>query len=250
MPKEETRDKKPGYLKAHLTDEAGAAPAFFLPNEATHHENETIPEHPRTTMRKDVEELWSLTEPAVRDAGLELVELEWNREAEGWVLRVYVDLPPRSDGTAAASVSFDECERVSRDLSAALDVADVIPHAYRLEVSSPGIDRPLRRLVDFQRFAGHEVKVRTTDPVDGRRNFSGTLRGADGGVVLLDCDGREYRLPVDAIARAHLVPDWEAEFRRGGEGQRPGAGASRGGGPGRERAATTAPGNRPTRSMT
>jgi ribosome maturation factor RimP len=203
-------------------------------------------------MRKDIEELWTLAEPPVRDAGLELVELEWNREAEGWVLRVYVDLAPVADPATARSVSFDECERVSRDLSAALDVADVIPHAYRLEVSSPGIDRPLRRLVDFQRFAGQEVKVRTTDPLDGRRNFSGTLRGADGGVVLLDCDGREYRVPVDAIARAHLVPDWEAEFRRGGEGQgaREGARARRGGGPGRERAATTAPGNRPTRSMT
>jgi ribosome maturation factor RimP len=205
-----------------------------LPNETTHHENETIPALNKITMRKEVEELWNLAEPHVRGAGLDLVELEWHREGDGWVLRVYVDVPP--DGPqmidGPRSVSFTECERVSRDLSAALDVADVIPHGYRLEVSSPGIDRPLRRMVDFQRFAGRQVKARLHDPVEGRKNFSGTIRGAGDGVVELDCDGRSYQLPVDAIARAHLVPDWEAEFRRGGEGS---GGGNRG--------------NRPTRSM-
>ena len=82
------------------------------------------------------------------------------------------------------------------------------------------------------RFAGQKVKVRMTDPVEGRRNFSGTIRGAGDGAVEIDCDGRCCQLPVDAIARAHLVPDWEAEFRRGGEG--PGGGNR---------------GNRPTRSV-
>jgi ribosome maturation factor RimP len=175
-------------------------------------------------MRKDVEELWTLADPVVRDAGLELVELEWNREAEGWVLRVYVDVPAGAAGGGAGS--FNECERVSRDLSAALDVADVIAHTYRLEVSSPGIDRPLRRLVDFQRFAGQKIKVRTTEAVEGRRNFSGTIHGAGNGVVEVDCDGRRYQIAVDAIARAHLVPDWDAEFRRSGDGRggRPTAG--------------------------
>jgi ribosome maturation factor RimP len=206
-------------------------------------------------MRKDVEELWTLVEPHVRGAGLELVELEWNREAEGWVLRVYVDLPPPASeitvgsseegATPQPGVSFAECERVSRDVSAALDVADVITHAYRLEVSSPGIDRPLRRLVDFQRFAGREIKVRMTDAVDGRRNFSGTIHGAGNGTVELDCDGRRYQLLVDAIARAHLVPDWDAEFRQqgGGRGGRPTAGGRPTGHPG-------GPGHRPTRSAT
>jgi ribosome maturation factor RimP len=165
-------------------------------------------------MRKDVEELWNLAEPHVREAGLELVELEWNREAEGWVLRVFVDAPP--DAPGQGGVGFRECERVSRDLSAALDVADVIPHGYRLEVSSPGIDRPMRRMVDFQRFAGRRIKIRTTDPVEGRRNFSGTIRGAGNGAVDVDCEDRSYQLPLDAIARARLVPDWEAEFRRSG----------------------------------
>jgi ribosome maturation factor RimP len=175
-------------------------------------------------MRKEVEQLWTLVEPPIRGAGLELVELEWNREAEGWVLRVYIDQPWDGQFSGGHSsnqergVSFPECERVSRDLSATLDVADVITHAYRLEVSSPGLDRPLRRTRDFARFAGQRMKARTVEMVEGRRNFSGTIRGAnlDSDVVEVECDGRSYQLPVASIARAHLVPDWEAEFRRGG----------------------------------
>jgi ribosome maturation factor RimP len=194
-------------------------------------------------MRKEVEELWKLAEAPIEGAGLELVELQWNREPEGWVLRVFIDRPG-ADG----STTFEDCERVSRDLSAALDVVDAISHAYRLEVSSPGIDRPLRRLRDFQRFAGHEAKIRTTDPVEGRRNFSGILRGAASGAgsavsaerptgegdegdgfVEVECEGKSYQLPVATIARAHLVPDWDAEFRRersdeGGEPATPGGG--------------------------
>jgi ribosome maturation factor RimP len=141
---------------------------------------------------------------------------------------------------------------VSRDLSAALDVADVIPQTYRLEVSSPGIDRPMRRMVDFQRFAGQQIKVRTTDPVEGRRNFSGTIRGAENGVVEVDCEDRSYQLPLDAIARARLVPDWEAEFRRSG-GRREGTQAEDSAGTtrsaGRANGIADAPGNRLTRSV-
>jgi ribosome maturation factor RimP len=170
-------------------------------------------------MRKEAEQLWQLVEPPVMGAGLELVELDFNREAEGWVLRVYIDRPWNNNDQGqepSPGISFDECERVSRDLSAALDVADAITHAYRLEVSSPGLERPLRRARDFQRFAGEKVKVRTVDSVEGRRNFSGTIRGANGDVVEVECDGRCYQIPASLIARAHLVPDWEAEFRRGG----------------------------------
>jgi ribosome maturation factor RimP len=116
-------------------------------------------------------------------------------------------------------VSHEDCEQVSRDLSATLDVADCIHHAYRLEVSSPGIDRPLRRERDFARFAGQEAKIRMTDPVEGRRNFSGVLAGASEGRVQINCEGRSYQLPLDMIVRANLVPDWDAEFRRSaGEG--------------------------------
>lgn len=164
--------------------------------------------------------LWDLAEPHIRGAGLELIELDFGREAGGWVLRVYIERLAREGALAAtgdegdAYVSFEDCERVSRDLSAALDVADLIPYPYRLEVSSPGIDRPLRRERDFHRFAGAKVKVRTLEAVEGRRNFSGTILGVHGGLVDVECDGQSYHVPIDAIARAQLVPDWDAEFRR------------------------------------
>jgi ribosome maturation factor RimP len=200
---------------------AGAEPAFFLPAAGSRNSSRTRKQQEglrNETMRKEAEQLWQLAEPHIAGAGLELVELDFNRESEGWVLRVYIDRPWQEGQSPDPSeaISFEECERVSRDLSAALDVADAITHAYRLEVSSPGIERPLRRARDFQRFAGQEVKVRTVDMVDGRRNFSGTIRGANGDAVEVECDGRSYQIPVDVIARAHLVPDWEAEFRRGG----------------------------------
>lgn len=177
-------------------------------------------------MRKELGNLWNLVEPVVTGAGFELVELEYGRELSGWVLRVFIDRPyqpgpylpgqegQESDVLAAPSVTHENCEAVSRDLSATLDVADVIPTAYSLEVSSPGIERPLRREKDFDRFRGQKAKIRTTDAVEGRRNFSGTLQGADKGVVTIECDGRSYQIPVDRVARANLVPDWTAEFRR------------------------------------
>ena len=175
-------------------------------------------------MRKEIDDLWQLIEPPIQGAGLELVELQWNRESEGWVLRVFIDRPegPKLPGVAEGDasvfrpvyVSHEDCERVSHDLSATLDVADAIRHAYRLEVSSPGIDRPLRREGDFIRFAGRQAKIRTTDPVEGRRNFSGVLIGAKDGQVQIDCEGRLYQLPIAIIVRANLVPDWDAEFHR------------------------------------
>ncbi len=175
-------------------------------------------------MRKEIDDLWRLIEPPIQGAGLELVELQWNREPEGWVMRVFIDGPegPKVPGGSEGGepvfqpvlVSHEDCERVSRDLSATLDVADSIHHAYRLEVSSPGIDRPLRRERDFIRFAGQPAKIRTEDPVEGRRNFSGVLIGAKDGQVQIDCDGRSYQLPIAIIVRANLVPDWDAEFRR------------------------------------
>jgi ribosome maturation factor RimP len=175
-------------------------------------------------MRNDIDDLWRLLEPPIEGAGLDLVELQWNREPEGWVLRVFIDRPegpkvPGGDGDDPTVfepmyVGHEDCERVSRDLSATLDVADCIHHAYRLEVSSPGIERPLRRERDFNRYAGQKVKIRTTDPVAGRRNFSGVLAGSKEGQVEVDCEGRTYQLPIKSIVRANLVPDWDAEFHR------------------------------------
>jgi ribosome maturation factor RimP len=172
-------------------------------------------------MRKDLKDLWLLTEPYVRDAGFDLIEVTSGRESTGWVLRLFIDVPAGTagDGTGSmVTVSHDDCARVSRDVSAALDVADSIPHAYQLEVSSPGLDRPLRREGDFARFAGQQARVRLSEEggqqVGGRRNFSGTIRSAKDGRVEIECDGRSYQLPIEEIAKANLVPDWEREFHR------------------------------------
>jgi ribosome maturation factor RimP len=161
-------------------------------------------------MRKDIRDLWLLAEPHVRDAGLDLIEVQFGRESTGLVLRLFLDRSVEGQGP----VGFEECERVSRDVSAALDVADLIPNAYQLEVSSPGLDRPLRRERDFERFQGKSARIRLEGGVDGRRNFSGTLGAVKDGRVEIACDGRSYLLPIDDIARANLVPDWEQEFHR------------------------------------
>ena len=173
--------------------------------------------------------MWLLAEPYVRDAGFDLIEVQYGREPSGFVVRLYIDAPAVAGAGAMAAaapsqeggqgetggkVGLDDCERVSRDVSAALDVADLIPHAYQLEVSSPGLDRPLRRERDFARFVGESARIRLIDGVEGRRNFLGTLRAAKDGRVEIACDGRSYELPIADIARANLVPDWEREFHR------------------------------------
>ena len=166
-------------------------------------------------MRKDIQDLWTLAEPYVRDAGFDLVEVQSGREPTGWVVRLFIDGASEPQGSQGpAAVSHADCERVSRDVSAALDVADLISHAYQLEVSSPGLDRPLRRERDFARFAGQSARIKLADGVEGRRNFSGTIRGAQDGVVEIECDGRSYQLPVEQVAKANLIPDWEREFHR------------------------------------
>ena len=161
--------------------------------------------------------MWLLAEPYVRDAGFDLIEVQYGREPSGFVVRLFIDSPAAANEKATPApgkVGLDDCERVSRDVSAALDVADSIPHAYQLEVSSPGLDRPLRRERDFARFVGESARIRLNDGVEGRRNFHGTLQAAKDGHVEIACDGRSYNLPIDDIQKANLVPNWEREFHR------------------------------------
>ena len=163
--------------------------------------------------------MWLLAEPYVRDAGFDLIEVQSAREPTGWVVRLFIDTPAVAGAGSmpvakVGVVGLDDCERVSRDVSAALDVADLVPHAYQLEVSSPGLDRPLRRERDFARFVGESARIRLIDGVEGRRNFLGTLQAAKDGRVEIACDGRSYTIPIDDIQKANLVPDWEREFHR------------------------------------
>ena len=140
--------------------------------------------------------------------GLEIFDVQYRREGSGMVLRVLIDRPGPG-ASAEESVSVDDCASVSRDLSAIFDVEDVIPTSYTLEVSSPGLDRPLRRPDDYTRFAGRRAKLVMRQPVDGQSYFKGKLGGIDGRDVLIEAeDGRRHRVPFDVITRAHL----EVEF--------------------------------------
>lgn len=141
--------------------------------------------------------------------GLEIFDLQFRRESIGWVLRVILD---RSTGGADDVVSIDDCRRVSEDLSAVLDVEDDltagIDRKYTLEVSSPGLDRPLRGEADYRRFTGRLAKIVTSQPVDGQTHFEGRLSGVDDGVVIVAEGKRTHRVPLEAISRARL----EVEF--------------------------------------
>ena len=140
--------------------------------------------------------------------GLDIFDVQFRREAQGMVLRVRIDRPGPA-ATAEESVSVEDCAHVSRDLSAILDVEDIVPTAYTLEVSSPGLDRPLRGIDDYRRFAGRRAKLVMREPIDGQGFVKGRLAGADGNDVLIDADdGRQWRVPVGIITRANL----EVEF--------------------------------------
>ena len=140
--------------------------------------------------------------------GLEIFDVQFRQEAGGMVLRVQIDRPGPA-ATAEESVSVEDCTAVSRDLSVLLDIEDIVPTAYTLEVSSPGLDRPLRSRVDFERFTGRRAKVVVREAVDGQTFFRGRLAGVESDSALLDGeDGRRHIVPLSLVTRANL----EVEF--------------------------------------
>jgi ribosome maturation factor RimP len=144
-------------------------------------------------------ELIGLLEPVVAAAGYELLEVEFSPASARALLRMYID---RTDG---GHVTLDDCERVSRAVGALLDAADPIERAYELEVSSPGFDRPLRTRGHFERFAGSDARVELDAPLEGRKKFRGKLVAVDGDELLMEVDGRQWRLPLGRIHKARLV---------------------------------------------
>ena len=158
-----------------------------------------------------VEQVRTIASRVAGGYGLEIFDVQFRRESGGMVLRIQIDRPG-SAATAEESVSVQDCANVSRDLSAVLDVEDVVPSAYILEVSSPGLDRPLRGAADYRRFAGRRAKLVMRERVDGQAFFKGALAGVEEGpppAVLIDGDdGRRHRVPIDVITRANL----EVEF--------------------------------------
>jgi len=178
-----------------------------------------------------LQKLISIIEPVLEASGFELVDVRLALEQGGWTLRVCADLPLEQAWSAEDvskvpedRVDLEDCEQISRELSAVLDVADPIAQAYLLEVSSPGIDRPLRTAKHFKHFTGAEAKIQmavglqvtapdgTRGSID-RRNFKGILAGVDGDRVTITCDGQAFALPIGDIESAKLVPDWDAVMR-------------------------------------
>jgi ribosome maturation factor RimP len=148
----------------------------------------------------DLTGLHKLIEPEVKHLGYELVRLQMIGGAADPTLQVMAERPD------TRQLDLADCERISRRLSELLDLADPIAGSYRLEVSSPGIDRPLTRLKDFSDWAGHEARLTLAEPLEGRKNFSGTIQGTEGGqVLILTKDERTHALPFSAIATAKLV---------------------------------------------
>ena len=151
-------------------------------------------------MRKDQTHLWELFEPVVEGLGYDLVEIEHFPNPKHGVLRLYID--------KEGGIKVADCSAVSRQIGALIDVEDPIRGKFNLEVSSPGSDRPLRRLKDFQRFTGSMVKLKTVIPLDGQRNFKGRLLQADEETVVIETDTEELSLPMSSIDKARIVPEF------------------------------------------
>lgn len=164
-------------------------------------------------------EVERLIAPAIEAMGYDIVRVQLSG---GDRLCLQIMAERRSDG----SMNVDDCAAVSRAVAAILDVEDPIDSAYTLEVSSPGIDRPLTRLSDFERFAGFEARVEMALPVDGRKKFRGRLLGARGEEIVMVCEEAEVALPFESVHRAKLVltdeliaASQQAEDRQDGEGR-------------------------------
>ena len=141
-----------------------------------------------------------LSAPIIEEMGLELVDVEYIKEGGAQILRIYIDKP--------GGVTHDECEAVSKRLDVLLEEKDPIPQLYYLEVSSPGIERPLKNLRDFRRFAGYAVRITTFAALDGRKKIIGRLIGIEEGNLTLEEDGKTISIPLKQVASARL----HAEF--------------------------------------
>jgi len=159
--------------------------------------------------RSLVDELLDFVEPILEDFGYELVDLEFKQEGPEWFLRIFID--------KEGGIGLEDCTSVSREVSAILEVEDIIDRAYRLEVSSPGLDRPLKKPEDFERFTGERIKVKSLDLIDPdnrghkRKTFIGTLLGLHDGRIRLqqvDKKGGDVEIALTEIGAANLDPEF------------------------------------------
>lgn len=151
-------------------------------------------------------ELQQMLEPAVAALGFELWGLDYSTGGKRKLLRIYIDGPN--------GVNIDDCAAVSRQVSSVLDVEDPIAGEFTLEVSSPGVDRPLYKLEHYQRYAGHQIKLRLRFPFEGQRNFSGLLNGIENDEVLLVIGEDELLLPFEQIEKGQIVGELQSKGRK------------------------------------
>lgn len=144
-----------------------------------------------------IQTAWNLLEPVVRSEGMELIEIEYRREPQGWVLRLYID--------QETGITLDDCTRISAVVGDLLDVADFIHNPYHLEVSSPGLDRPLRKWQHFSKYIGMIIDVRSAVlPTTSRRKYKGRLVAVSPEIISLDCSGQLFEIPLQLLERARL----------------------------------------------
>lgn len=143
-----------------------------------------------------VRDAWAYLESELDELGYELIEVEYVQEYGSMILRLYID--------SEKGINVDDCAEASRMVSALMDQNDFIGAAYMLEVSSPGIDRPVRKPDDFERFIGEAVKLKTVTPINGRKRYRGTLAGFSDGLVLLNVDGERHEVHIENVKKARL----------------------------------------------
>ncbi len=160
------------------------------------------------TARQISDQVTALVEPIVEELEFELVDVEYVTERGRHILRIYVD--------KEGGITVDDCAFVSNEIGDLIDVKEIIPHGYVLEVSSPGLNRPLKKEKDFHRAVGRKIKFRTTEPIKGQKNFTGYLRECSGGEIVLDLPDRRVRLSLETLEKANLVYEFD-EFS--GEGK-------------------------------
>ena len=153
-----------------------------------------------------IESIRELIEPIITSEGMELIDIEYHRESRGWVLRFYID--------KGGELTLDHCSHLSRQIGDLIEVKDLIPQGYILEVSSPGLNRPLKKEKDFIAYVGKYIKVKTYKPIYQKRNFQGTLLGYKEGKVMIKSDNQEIHIPFPLIAKAHIQYQFP-EFEKG-----------------------------------
>jgi ribosome maturation factor RimP len=149
--------------------------------------------------REILDRVRAMVDPILLNEGMELVDIEYRRESKGWILRLYLD--------KEGGVTLDDCTRVSQEVGRSLDVEDILQTSYTLEVSSPGLTRPLKTEKDFMKYLRRLVKVKTVDPIQNRRQFKGKLLGVSENEVEIEVEREIFQIPLSNVAKANLEID-------------------------------------------